>query len=220
RQRPRLRARLLRAAQEPDPSRRRAHLDHRQRQLAEHHPRDGVRARARGDEHRAARLRRGPRARARRRARARPRARLRRRRGPAHGARPHPHRVLPRAARRRRARAAVTLRPAAFLDRDGVLNRRPPPHDYVRSAEALELLPGVAGAVDALRAAGFATVVVSNQRGLARGLLTPETLAAIERRLAEAGVRIDAYYYCPHDLADGCDCRKPAPGLLLRAAAE
>lgn len=114
----------------------------------------------------------------------------------------------------------MTLRPAAFLDRDGVLNRRPPPHDYVRSAEALELLPGVAGAVDALRAAGFATVVVSNQRGLARGLLTPETLAAIERRLAEAGVRIDAYYYCPHDLADGCDCRKPAPGLLLRAAAE
>jgi D-glycero-D-manno-heptose 1,7-bisphosphate phosphatase len=111
-------------------------------------------------------------------------------------------------------------RRAAFLDRDGVLNERPAEHEYVREPPALALLPGVAEAVQRLEEAGYTPVVVSNQRGVARGLVTWETLRAIEEMIIGAIGRPLAFYYCPHDLADGCDCRKPAPGLLLRAAAE
>ena len=114
----------------------------------------------------------------------------------------------------------MTLRPAAFLDRDGVLNERPPAHDYVRELDQLVLLPGSANAVRRLAGAGYVLVVVSNQRGVARGLVTWQTLRAVEEVLVrETGGPI-AFYYCPHDDADACDCRKPAPGLLLRAAAE
>lgn len=114
----------------------------------------------------------------------------------------------------------MTLRPAAFLDRDGVLNERPREHDYVRAVDALVLLPGAADAVRRLADAGYVPVAVSNQRGVARGLVTWETLRAIEDVLTrEIGGRI-AFYYCPHDYADACDCRKPAPGLILRAAVE
>jgi D-glycero-D-manno-heptose 1,7-bisphosphate phosphatase len=109
-------------------------------------------------------------------------------------------------------------RAAVFLDRDGVLNRRPPPHQYITSVEALQILPGVAGAVASLRRNGFVPMVVSNQRGVARGLVSREMLTDIERRLGEAGVEIEEFYYCTHDLDDACDCRKPRPGLLLRAA--
>jgi D-glycero-D-manno-heptose 1,7-bisphosphate phosphatase len=111
-------------------------------------------------------------------------------------------------------------RRAVFLDRDGVLDRRPPPHEYVTSVEALEVLPGVPEAVASLRAAGYLPIVVSNQRGVARGLVGEEVLAAIERKLLDAGVAVEAFYYCRHDLDEGCDCRKPRPGLLLQAARE
>jgi D-glycero-D-manno-heptose 1,7-bisphosphate phosphatase len=115
-------------------------------------------------------------------------------------------------------------RRAVFLDRDGVLNERAAPHEYVRSWSEFRWLPGAPEAVAELAAAGFVPIVVSNQRGVARGLVSWEALAEIEagmqRALAERGVRVEAWYYCPHDTVDGCDCRKPAPGLLLRAAEE
>ena len=113
---------------------------------------------------------------------------------------------------------------AVFVDRDGVLNVRPPEHAYVSRVEALEWLARAAGGVAALNDAGYRVVVVSNQRGIARGLVTSETLAGIEdvigRRLEEVGGEIERFYYCPHDVGDACDCRKPRPGLILRAAAE
>jgi D-glycero-D-manno-heptose 1,7-bisphosphate phosphatase len=109
---------------------------------------------------------------------------------------------------------------AAFLDRDGVLNRRPPPHEYVGAVDALDVLPGTAAAVIALREAGYLPVVVSNQRGVARGLVTEAVLSEIEEHLAAEGVDVAAYYYCRHDLDAACTCRKPQPGLLLRAAHE
>jgi D-glycero-D-manno-heptose 1,7-bisphosphate phosphatase len=113
------------------------------------------------------------------------------------------------------------MRRAAFLDRDGVINRslidddgRPRPPR--RSAE-LELLAGVPEALHALKAAGFMTLVVSNQPDIARGTLRPDVLAQINEELGRR-LAIDAFFVCCHDDADDCACRKPRPGLLLRAA--
>lgn len=112
-------------------------------------------------------------------------------------------------------------RPAAFLDRDGTLIHDT---DYPRDPALVELLPGAAAALRQFRDAGCALVVVSNQSGIGRGLITPAEAAAVHCRfvelLAENGVALDGAYYCPHAPGDGCDCRKPAPGLILRAAAE
>ncbi|MBA2513555.1 MAG: HAD family hydrolase [Solirubrobacterales bacterium] len=109
-------------------------------------------------------------------------------------------------------------RPAILLDRDGTLNVRPAPHQYVTRAEDFVWLPGVPEALARLRREGFVLGVVSNQRGVARGLVDPGVLVAIERRIQEAlepfGTRIDGFRYCPHDLDAHCGCRKPQPGLL------
>ena len=114
-------------------------------------------------------------------------------------------------------------RPAAvFLDRDGVINRKAPEGEYVTRWSEFALLPGALEALRALAAAGVAVVVVTNQRGIARGRMSEDDLAGIHARMRavadEAGGRIDAIYHCPHE--GGCDCRKPAPGMLRRAARE
>ena len=110
-----------------------------------------------------------------------------------------------------------------FLDRDGTINRKAPEGDYIRSPDQLVLLDGAAGAISRLRAAGALVVVVTNQRGVARGLMTLDDLAEVHRQLAamlaDAGAEVDAVYSCPHE-ADSCDCRKPEPGMFLRAAEE
>ena len=117
----------------------------------------------------------------------------------------------------------TAIRRAVFLDRDGTLNVKAPEGEYITSPEDLHLLPGVAGAVRRLNEAGMFVAVVTNQRGIARGLLSLETHAQIVARLAallaECGAHLDVVYVCPHDIGT-CDCRKPAPGLLLRAASE
>lgn len=115
------------------------------------------------------------------------------------------------------------LRPAVLLDRDGVINvPTGVPHAYVTSWEGFRFLPGVAGAIAALNRAGYLVAVVTNQRGVARGALSPGELDGIHRRmvaeLASAGARVDGVYACPHE--GGCGCRKPETGLLERAAAE
>lgn len=115
---------------------------------------------------------------------------------------------------------------AAFLDRDGVLNFRHPEDvmRYITRVEDFEILPGAAEAVGALVGAGWKVFVVSNQRGVSRGLVTPAELEKMHARFDAAarshGGAPDAVYYCPHDLADDCECRKPRPGLLLRALRE
>lgn len=115
-----------------------------------------------------------------------------------------------------------TNRPALFLDRDGVINADPV--EFVTRPEELQLLPSSAEAIARFNALGIPVIVCSNQSGVAKGLYTLETLQQISERLQEMlreyGAHIDAFYYCPHDDADGCDCRKPKPGLLLRAAKE
>jgi histidinol-phosphate phosphatase family protein len=114
------------------------------------------------------------------------------------------------------------LRPAVFLDRDGVLNRDS--DDFIKTPDELELLPGAAEAVARLNAAGFLCVVITNQSGIARGLFAEDALiglhAKLRAELAAGGGTLDAIYYCPHGPDDGCDCRKPATGMLLRAATD
>jgi transaldolase len=111
-------------------------------------------------------------------------------------------------------------RPAVFLDRDGVVNRavvrdgRPYPP---ASVAELEILPGVGPAIAALHAAGVAVIIVTNQPDVARGTTSRDTVEAIHRRLRQE-LAIDAIFVCWHDDRDGCDCRKPKPGLILAAA--
>ena len=111
-------------------------------------------------------------------------------------------------------------RRAAFLDRDGVLNYKHADLYYVLTPAQFQLLPGAAAGLKLLAEAGYRLIVVTNQRAVARGQLSAEGLADVhaklERELAGAGVVLDAIYVCPHD-KDECDCRKPAPGLLLQA---
>lgn len=111
---------------------------------------------------------------------------------------------------------------AVFLDRDGVINVYLP-GDYVKTPDELVLLPGVPEAVRALNKAGYPVFVISNQQGVAKGLMTPEDLTVVsktlEDRLAALGATITRSYYCPH-ASGSCDCRKPKPGMLLRAAEE
>jgi D-glycero-D-manno-heptose 1,7-bisphosphate phosphatase len=113
-------------------------------------------------------------------------------------------------------------RRAAFLDRDGVINRKPPEGQYVTRWEEMHFLPGVAKAIGLLNRAGFRVIVVSNQRCVAKGLLTACEMDSMHQRmcdgLAATGATIDEVYYCPHETQPPCCCRKPRPGMLLEAA--
>jgi D-glycero-D-manno-heptose 1,7-bisphosphate phosphatase len=114
------------------------------------------------------------------------------------------------------------MKRAVFLDRDGVINRAAPEGQYVTRWEELQFLPGVAQAITLLNGAGFRVIVVTNQRCVARGLLTVAALKLIHQRmcseLAAGGAVIDDVFFCPHEKQPPCSCRKPAPGMLLAAA--
>jgi D-glycero-D-manno-heptose 1,7-bisphosphate phosphatase len=112
-------------------------------------------------------------------------------------------------------------RPAIFLDRDGVINERVV-GGYVTNWSEFRFLSGVGPVLRELRRFRLPLIVVSNQAGVGKGLMTRGALACITERfvahLARAAVPIAAVYYCPHTPDAGCRCRKPRPGLLLRAA--
>ena len=114
------------------------------------------------------------------------------------------------------------IRRAVFLDRDGVINRafvrngRPYPP---ASLQSLEILPRVPEALFALKAHGYALVVVTNQPDVSRETSSRESVDRIHERL-KSELDLDAILTCFHDDADECDCRKPKPGLLFRAAAD
>lgn len=109
-----------------------------------------------------------------------------------------------------------------FLDRDGVINENRV--DYVKSWNEFRFLPGSREAIAKLTQAGHRIVVCSNQAGIAKGLITIETIEDIHARmlaeLREAGGIVEKVYYCPHGKEDNCECRKPRPGQLLRASQE
>lgn len=122
----------------------------------------------------------------------------------------------------------MASRAALFIDRDGTLTEEV---GYVNHPTRLRLLPRSADAIRRLNGAGIAAVVVTNQAGIARGYFSAEVLDAVNaemvKQLKQAGAHLDGIYVCPHHPTEGappwradCDCRKPKPGLLHRAAAD
>src|ERR1700730_5302138 len=109
-----------------------------------------------------------------------------------------------------------------FLDRDGVINENRP--DYVKSWSEFCFLAGAKEAIVTLTRAGHRIIVCTNQAGIARGKVSRETVEEIHRHmvaeLAKEGGRIEQVYYCPHGKDENCLCRKPRPGMLLRARDE
>lgn len=109
---------------------------------------------------------------------------------------------------------------AVFLDRDGLINREAAPHQYITRWESFQFLPGVPESVRRLNMAGYLVIIVTNQRGVARGIMTMETVDDIHRRmcreLEKADAHIDGVYVCPHENGQ-CSCRKPQIGLFLQA---
>jgi D-glycero-D-manno-heptose 1,7-bisphosphate phosphatase len=112
------------------------------------------------------------------------------------------------------------MKPAAFFDRDGVLNLD---KHFVHKIEDFEWLPGAVAAIGLLNHLDYYVFVVSNQSGVARGFYRAAEVEAVHgfmrQELARQGARIDAFYYCPHhpDIDGPCICRKPQPGMLLQA---
>ena len=112
------------------------------------------------------------------------------------------------------------LNKVVFLDRDGVINVKAKEHDYIKCWEEFKFLPKVIDAIKLLNKNGFIVIVVSNQRGVARGIMTVGSLNEIHinmlQELQENDARIDSVYFCPHDIGE-CNCRKPDIGLFIRA---
>lgn len=118
-------------------------------------------------------------------------------------------------------REPTAPRPAIFLDRDGTICEEV---GYLNHLSRLQIFPFAAPAIRRLNQAGFPVIVVTNQSGISRGIFSESLVAEVHQRMTEelaaGGARIDAYYYCAHTRQDECDCRKPLPGLLERAARE
>jgi D-glycero-D-manno-heptose 1,7-bisphosphate phosphatase len=107
-----------------------------------------------------------------------------------------------------------------FLDRDGVINEKPAPGEYIRTPEEFRLLPNIVDWIRLFNALEFLVIVITNQRGVALGLMTEDDILSIHTKmlndLAQKSARVDDIFYCPHAL-DSCTCRKPKPGLVYTA---
>src|SRR3989338_664984 len=116
------------------------------------------------------------------------------------------------------------LRPKkiALIDRDGIINKRPLKARYIRSWKQFKFLPGAIKSLGLLKRNGFRLILISNQAGIGRGLMTEKDLKKIHENMQKALKRgnadLDAIYCCPHSWEDNCECRKPKPGMILRAA--
>jgi D-glycero-D-manno-heptose 1,7-bisphosphate phosphatase len=114
----------------------------------------------------------------------------------------------------------VVRRPCLFLDRDGVINEKPPVGEYVRTWDEFRLLEPVVDWIRLFNLLDYLVIVVTNQRGVARGLVRLDDLLDIHSRmsaeLARRGARVDDVFYCPHEEGK-CECRKPRPGLIRQA---
>ena len=108
-----------------------------------------------------------------------------------------------------------------FLDRDGTINKRPPKAEYISKPNDFIWLDGAKEAIKKLNDAGYFIIMISNQAGIARGVMTVDDFQSVQNKmnddLKEIGAHIDAVYYCPHGWDSNCDCRKPKPGMLYQA---
>ncbi|HVZ12543.1 MAG TPA: HAD family hydrolase [Patescibacteria group bacterium] len=111
-----------------------------------------------------------------------------------------------------------------FLDRDGIINKKPAKADYVKSWGEFQLLPHALEALKYLEKNGFQIFIITNQAGIARGLMSEKDLENIHKHMQEIfkknNIHVTKIYYCPHGWDEGCDCRKPKPGMLFQAAKE
>jgi D-glycero-D-manno-heptose 1,7-bisphosphate phosphatase len=109
----------------------------------------------------------------------------------------------------------------AFLDRDGTIIEE---KDFIKTPVEIEFLPGSIEAIKLLKESGYKIIVISNQSGIGRGILTEEMVKKVNRsfidRLKKENAEIDALYFCPHSPENNCDCRKPETGLIKRAMVE
>ena len=116
------------------------------------------------------------------------------------------------------------LNKAIFLDRDGVVNKRLI-DDYVKDWSEFQFIPDIFGVIQEIHQEGYLAILITNQRGIGRGMMTRNDLHKVHQKMQEAlfqqtGHQFDAIYACPHNNDDSCNCRKPAPGMLLQAAEE
>ena len=111
----------------------------------------------------------------------------------------------------------------AFLDRDGVINKKAPDHQYITKTSDFKFNRGIFSLLRYLKKEGYEFIVITNQRGIAKKILSEKTLAAIHgfmvNELKKRNIKILDIFYCPHDL-DACDCRKPKPGLFNQACSK
>lgn len=111
------------------------------------------------------------------------------------------------------------LKKVVFLDRDGTINQDAA--DYIKSGSAFKFLPRSLEALRDLTVAGYALIVITNQSAISRKLISPQELENIHLKMKVAvksrGGKISDIFFCPHLPEDGCDCRKPLPGLIYRA---
>ena len=114
------------------------------------------------------------------------------------------------------------MKKAIFLDRDGVLNLEK--KDYVKSIKEFQIIDGVPKAIVELKKKGFLVIIITNQSAINRGLLTVKILNEIHNHLQEIlksnNTSIDDFYFCPHRPDEKCKCRKPNPGMILKAVQE
>jgi len=108
-----------------------------------------------------------------------------------------------------------------FLDRDGVINKKALEGDYIKKWSEFKFLSNVKETLKRLNKAGFLVIIITNQQGIAKGVMTEQDLKDIHTKMIEelkkSGAKIDGIYYCPHDEKDNCNCRKPKIGLFLEA---
>ena len=111
---------------------------------------------------------------------------------------------------------------AVFLDRDGTINKSAPEHGYIKKWSEFEFLPEAVDAIKLLNDKGIKAIVITNQQGIGKKLMTLDDLSEIhanmQEELGKQNALIDAFYFCPHLKEENCSCRKPKPGMLLKAA--
>jgi len=113
----------------------------------------------------------------------------------------------------------VKMKKAVFLDRDGIINIE---RNFVRSWDKFEFVPGIIENIKKLNKKEFLVIIITNQSGIKRGFFSEETLKKIHENMKKILEKNDAYiddiFYCPHYKYDNCDCRKPKPGMIFKAA--